>query len=141
MLRGTSALLDWECHPVREWPANHWFLSRLRARVAGVGMYLDRLAQDIPGQTSIRVTIRLSAKDADTLDKLRGGSDRATFLRRLLRAASTQERPRSTKRDHARTDPQAAIKLAEQMNGQALLDQARRLTTDQGAARSPRSTP
>ena len=66
------------------------------------------------------------------------------MLRRAAKPRSSKPPTRAEAlallRDHARSDPQAAIKLAEQMNGQELLEQARRLTTDEGAARLHRSS-
>lgn len=40
-----------------------------------------------------RITIRLAGSDLATLDRLRGHTDRSTYLRRLLRRAGRVEDP------------------------------------------------
>lgn len=69
-----------------------------------------------------RITIRLSARDVATLDRLRGSADRSTFLRTLLRRATrkpktsnppTYEDALRALAEHAEHDPAAAVRLAE----------------------------
>jgi hypothetical protein len=86
-----------------------------------------------------RITIRLSAKEIATLDKRRGGADRSTYLRTLIRrdARSRRKRVKPTREmalqalaEHAEHDPGAARHLEEVLRQDAELERMRRLTTD-----------
>ena len=84
-----------------------------------------------------RITIRLSAKDIATLDKLRGAVDRSTFLRTLIRRASPKRAIKPTHEEalgylaqHAEHDARAAIALEQRLCQDADLERLRALATD-----------
>jgi hypothetical protein len=86
-----------------------------------------------------RITIRLSVKDLATLDKRRGGADRSTYLRTLIRrdARSRRKAPEPTAdyalrclAEHAEHDARAAESLLQTVTANAEIERLRGLTTD-----------
>jgi hypothetical protein len=83
-------------------------------------------------------TIRLSEKDLATLDKRRGGVDRSTYVRTLIRRDVRRRRKVKPSRAHAMQclaelaefDPQAAVRYAELARQDEDLERLRVLTTD-----------